>query len=332
MTTNNNSTESSDSPKIQYVRPQNGFERHILNCCGAPEYELRPWIKKYLSKAGFTLIEDNYKVDRIKHDKRYERVHNLVAIRGKPNLCLVAHTDTCREHTEKQSSSTFSSITEWNDYEKFIGRRCSKEEYEKVKKAVFAEASHVAEYRVDPVIKQVSYKGQTRRIIQDRLNKFQVGGDDRLGVAIITWIALNSGYDLALYFPTDEEIGLKSASACEIKELREFDCVQVDRGNHSDELVVKIGSDILCSYEFGSRLLDIAYRLGMPRAVVSGMGTDVAALKRKGWIKNAVNMTCGYHNSHGADPDEYIDIVEADRTMKFVAEIVQDYYLKGPTV
>jgi hypothetical protein len=184
--------------------------------------------------------------------------------------------------------------------------------------------------KVDPALKIVEHEGKTHRIIQDRECKLQVGGDDRLGVAINTYIALNTGMDVAIWFPTDEEIGLKSARACKMDRLKEFDLlVEVDRGNHSDELVIKIGGEILCGYNTAVRLLDIAYKMGSPRSPITGMSTDVYALKSNKMCKEAVNMTCGYHNSFGANSTEYIEMEEAKSTMRYVAEIVKDYYLNG---
>jgi hypothetical protein len=240
----------------------------------------------------------------------------MLAVRGNPNVCLAAHTDVCRDHEELRSESRFGG---YGEYHYWMYDRHD-EGADKVR----------APRRVEPVIKTVELDGEIRRVIQDRDCKLQVGGDDRLGVAINTWIALNTGYDMALYFPTDEEIGLKSARACEMPRLKEFDIVvQVDRGNHSDELVIKIGGEILCSYDTAVRLLEIAYDLGMPRAPVTGMATDVYALKSRNMVKEAVNMTCGYHHSHGASPNEYIEIEEARNTMRYVAAIVKDYYLKS---
>ncbi len=312
---------------VNIVKPSGNFEQHILHCCRAPEYELRKWLLKTLGRAGFRFIQDNYKTERCARDKRYENVHNLVALRGEnPDVCLVAHTDVCREHSEKNSRS---SSMGHEEFQKWLGngKKVSKEEYEAAKDEIMKADKP---YRVDPVVKTVLHNGKERRIIQDRLCKIQVGGDDRLGVAINTWIALNTGFDMGLYFPTDEEIGLKSARACEIPELKDFEVlVQVDRGNKSNELVIKIGSEVLCSYETGTRLINIAYDMGKMRTPVTGMHTDVYALKSKGMCKNAVNMTCGYHDSFGAGANEYIEINEARDTMHYVANIVKDYDLHG---
>ena len=80
------------------------------------------------------------------------------------------------------------------------------------------------------------------------------------------------------------------------------------------------------------RLLKISTDIGLPRYSVNGMMTDVLAIKTNKACHNAVNMTCGYHNSFGSNKNEFIDIQEAKDTMKYVASIVKDYYLSdSPT-
>lgn len=313
MSLQDNSKNAEASSSIEDdIKKISNFEKHIINCCKNTEWDLRKWLHKVLTRAGFVITEDNYRTERCDHNKKYETIHNMFAVRGKPNVCLVAHTDVCREHEETRGFKRKNS-----EYQNWMNKAFDDDEQEDDK------------IIIDPVVKKVvDADGNIRRIIQDRHCKTQTGGDDRLGVAINTWIALNSGYDLALYFPTDEEIGLKSAAACEMKELKDFDLfVQVDRGNHTDELVTKIGGNFLCSWETATRLLEIAYDMGMPRAPVSGLGTDVAALIAKGKIKEAVNMTCGYHESHGASSDEFIEVEEAKNTFKYVSNIVKNYYL-----
>lgn len=259
------------------------FENFIMQCCRAKEWELRKFLYKVLTRAGFDIIEDDYKSHR---DDKFNTVHNMLAIRGEPRVCLVAHTDVCRDHAYGSPM-------------------------------------------VDPVIKIEKIKDEMRAIIQDRYCDVQVGGDDRLGVAINTWIALNSGYDMGILFTTDEEIGLVSAEYVKFPNLLDFDLlVQVDRGNHSDQLVTNISGYEMCSDETAQKLLEIAEDINLPRYQVSGMLTDILAIKTNHMCKDAVNMTCGYHNSIGADRDEYIDIQEAKDTMKYVANIVKYYYLE----
>ncbi len=276
------------------------FEDFIMQCCKAGEGDLRKWVHKILPRYGFTIKEDTYQTDRARKNDAYKNVHNLLAVRGNPKVCLVAHTDICRDHNSKQ-------LYYGNPKKKPAGATM-----------------------VEPVIKRVEAEEEDRkvikRIIQDKNCESQVGGDDRLGVAINLWVALNTGYDLAILLTTDEEIGLRSAREVDFAELREYElCVQVDRGNHSHELVSKIGSTILCDYDTVVRLLEIAFDMGKPRKVVQGAGTDVAALKERKIIKNAVNMTCGYHSSFSDNPNEYICIDEAVSTMKYVSSIVKSY-------
>lgn len=309
---------SSTSEKTQTILPVSDcteFEKFILKCCKAPEWELRKWLRKVLTRAGFDIIEDQYRSERCNKDKRLESVHNMLAIRKEdnywPRVCLASHTDICRDHRFLDGGNRDEYAYWMND------------------KKDDSDAPKVPIKKVEPVLKVVEEAGAVRRIIQDRNCDFQVGGDDRLGVAINTYIALNTRTPLGIYFPTDEEIGLKSARVCEMPELKQFDLVaEVDRGNHSDQLVIKIANEILCSYSTAVRLLEVAYDMGMPRAPVSGMGTDVYALKAAGKIKECVNMTCGYHESVGASSNEYIDVAEAFSTMRYVQEIVKNYYLE----
>jgi hypothetical protein len=294
------------------------FEKHIIQCCKATEWELRRFLKKVLTRAGFTIQEDGYKTDRVAKDKRYESVHNMLAVRGEnPRVCLVAHTDVCRDHEDNRYSM-------YGEYSWMLD-----EDNVSTAKTTTAK-SQMSDTKVEPVVKLIEHEGQMRRVIQEKDCKIQVGGDDRLGVAINTWIALNTGYDLGLFFPTDEEIGLKSARACEMQRLKEFDLLcQVDRGNSSHVLVVKIGGQngIIADYDTCVRLLEIAFDMGKPREPICGLSTDVYALHQRGFAKNAVNMSCGYHNSRGAQKDEYIEVDEARDTMKYVSNIVKDFYL-----
>lgn len=181
--------------------------------------------------------------------------------------------------------------------------------------------------KTNPVIKEVNRFGKDMRIIQDKDCQVQLGGDDRCGVAINTWIALHTGYDMGLLFSTDEEVGGQAADYVSFPELGDFELLaQVDRGNMERQLVTSIGSTRLCSPEVAKRLLEISNRIGMPRTSVNGLFTDVATIKGDGKCKNAVNMTCGYGNNHGNN--EFIDIQEAKDTMKFVSSIIQDYEME----
>lgn len=264
------------------------FENFIMQCCKSREWNLRDFLKTKLIENGFRIIEDNYQSRRVNKNKNYTKVRNLLAIRGKPEVCLVAHTDVCRDHAYGT-----------------------------------------------PTIKPTIKEKNGRKIIQDENCEYQVGGDDRLGVAINTWIALNTGYDMALLFTTDEEVGLISADKVSFPELKEYKLlVQVDRGNHSNQLVNSICGTQLCSYETLNKLLGIVSSLGMPRSRVNGLPTDVMCIVENFGMNNieAVNMTCGYHNSAGAQANEYIDVREARDTMKFVSAIIQAYDLEAVSV
>jgi hypothetical protein len=266
---------------------QYSFENFIMQCCKAREWDLRRFLKRTLLRAGFKVIEDNYTSSH--RGGKYSGIHNMLFTRGEnPLTCLVAHTDVCRDHVA-------------NDYNPPL---------------------------VDPVVKNVSIDGEERRIIQSRFADVQVGGDDRLGVAINVWIALNTGYDMGLLFTTDEEVGAVSADELRFSELMDFEILlQVDRGNRNGQLVTSIGGLQLCDSQTAKRLIKISENIGLPRYEVDGMLTDVLVIKGNDMCKNAVNMTCGYWNSIGAQKNEFIDIQEAKETMQYVSSIIQYYDL-----
>ena len=174
----------------------------------------------------------------------------------------------------------------------------------------------------DPVIQR--HDGRT--ILRDRHREVQLGGDDRLGVAIALWTALRTKRPLALLFTTDEEVGLLSAATCRFAQLATLDLlVQIDRGNHSHQLVDRIHEERICAPDVATRILAALERAGRPRETTNGGSTDVRALRRNGVCRDAINLTCGYHESYGDSGDEYIDLPEAEDTARDVRAIVQEF-------
>ena len=81
--------------------------------------------------------------------------------------------------------------------------------------------------------------------------------------------------------------------------------VQIDRGNQSNQQIVTKVADIqLCEESLANFLVRLSHKKGRPRKKVTGYGTDVVAIKARGKCKNAINLTCGYHNSFGHHPSE----------------------------
>lgn len=265
-----------------------GFSEFIIECCRLPEWELRDFLKERLVEAGFSYIEDDY---RSKRGGKYNSVHNLLFRRGEaPKVCFVAHTDVCRDHGWRSREYT--------------------------------------ERGVLPVIKTVSHYGKhATKIIQDKTCEVQVGGDDRCGVAIITWLAINTGYDMGLLFTTDEEIGLVSAREVRFPEINDFELLcQIDRGNRERQLVISIGGRQIIETDMALHLLKIAEDMDLPRDPVVGLVTDIYAIQRNYGGINAVNMSCGYHNNE-AD-NEYIVISEAWDTVRYCSQIAKDFNLR----
>jgi len=71
------------------------FADLIVTCCKLSEPELRSYIKKVLIEQNFSIQEDSYQSKRL---GEYLNIPNLLAIRQAAKICLVSHTDVCRDH------------------------------------------------------------------------------------------------------------------------------------------------------------------------------------------------------------------------------------------
>jgi hypothetical protein len=268
----------------------NQFADVLINCCQLNEIQLRTYIKQQLKTHNFTCQEDEYLSYR---GGDYQQIHNLLAMRGKnPQICLVSHTDVCRDHDRLQGENP--NLTPSN-------------------------------YQVKPVIKEILHLDKMVKVVQDQDCKAQVGGDDRVGVAISLWLAIATNLPLGILLTTDEEVGLFSAKKVNFPELMNFDLlVQIDRGNQPHaQIVTTIGTTELCDRDLAKKLIDLSIENGNPREEVIGKGTDVYAIKNNNLCKNAINLTCGYHHSYGSDPQEYIVIEEAEETMEYIRKIIE---------
>jgi hypothetical protein len=264
------------------------FVELLITCCRFNELELRSYIKKLLIENNFSIQEDSYSSER---PWGYSDIHNLLAIRETPKVCLVSHTDVCRDHDLIWLYSN----------------------------------GPIPEHQVNPIVKKVKHFNVLVDAIQDKDCLLQVGGDDRTGVAIGLWLATNTDLPMGLLFTTDEEVGLLSAQRVKFPELMNFELlVQIDRGNQQNhQIVTQINGIKICNLEMTKTLVDLSLYLQKPRQQVVGLLTDVFAIKKNERCKNAINLTCGYHNSIGSDPDEYIVIHEVIDTMEYVQEIIK---------
>ena len=265
------------------------FADLIVTCCKLREPELRSSIKKVLIEQNFSIQEDCYQSKRL---GEFSNISNLLAIRQSPKICLVSHTDVCRDH--ETIKRQYSIITAPID-------------------------------RVNPTIKKLIHLERLVNVIQDKDCLVQVGGDDRVGVAIELWLAMKTDLPMALLFTTDEEIGLLSARQVEFPELMDFELlVQIDRGNQpNQQIVTKVAGIQLCEESLANFLVCLSRKQGISRQKVTGYGTDVVAIKARDKCKNAINLTCGYHNSFGHHPSEYIVIHEAEETVEYVKDILE---------
>lgn len=166
-----------------------------------------------------------------------------------------------------------------------------------------------------PVFKELNGE----RIIQDKDCETQIGGDDRLGVAMALWLAMHTQHELAILLTTDEEVGLRSAMECKFEQLNQFELlIQIDRGNETNQIVNKIKDIELCDQSTLDFISQLLQSKNINRKFVTGLSTDVFALKKNNMCKNAINMTCGYHDSMYDSGEEYIHIQEAKDTLSLL--------------
>lgn len=259
------------------------FEELVIWCCAADESDLRNKVKELLSEHKFSYIEDNYVSYRNEHDSKYHVNANNL-------LFTRGNPKYCLvAHTDVcRDHSAIESGTE--------------------------------KVTPNPVIKELNGE----KIIQDENCKVQVGGDDRLGVSIALWIALHTKYDMSILFTTDEEVGLRSAYDVNFEQLKNFDLlIQIDRGNNINQIVTEINRIQICDAEMQYFIHQLFEKNNIQREFVRGFGTDVYAIKKNNLCRNAINMTCGYHDSTYDSGEEYINISEALEAVRVVTSFLE---------
>src|ERR1035438_4199584 len=70
------------------MKSKQTFTQFIKQCCAAREWNLRKMLRRELPNHGFRIIEDDWVSER---GGKYNSVHNMLAIRGEPTVCLAAH-------------------------------------------------------------------------------------------------------------------------------------------------------------------------------------------------------------------------------------------------
>ena len=259
------------------------FEQLIIWCCAADESLLRNKVKEVLLQHNFSYVEDDYVSYRNQLDDKYHVSANNL-------LFSRGNAKYCLvAHTD-------------------VCRDHAAIEYKKER------------VTPNPVVKELDGV----KIIQDEKCEVQVGGDDRLGVAIALWIALHTEHDMSILFTTDEEVGLCSAHYVKFEQLKNFDLlIQIDRGNNINQIVTEIHKLQICDAEMMHFISDLFQKNNIKREFVKGFGTDVYAIKKKNFCKNAINMTCGYHDSKYDSGEEYINVSEALEAIKVVVSFLE---------
>lgn len=144
-----------------------------------------------------------------------------------------------------------------------------------------------------------------------------LGADDKNGI-LIALEALKHYPAMKAAFFKEEETGCKGSENAEMTFFK--DCryvIQCDRRGSSD-LITSIGFTDLCSEDF--------IRAANPEqwgySEENGLMTDVETLKERGLEVSAVNMSCGYYNTH--TDEEICHKRDLEKCWHLVQHIIED--------
>lgn len=144
-----------------------------------------------------------------------------------------------------------------------------------------------------------------------------VGGDDKVGVAIVLHCLLTFPVMKAVIF-RDEETGCQGSAVADMSFFDDCAFVgEVDRKGH-DDFVNFIGGKRLFSQNFRDAVTPYleAYKF----RETTGLTTDVGQLRKNGLAIACFNMSAGYHAPH--TPAEIVNIAHVQNCVGLVEDIV----------
>ena len=145
-----------------------------------------------------------------------------------------------------------------------------------------------------------------------------IGGDDKCGLYIALQVLRSLDFCKVALF-VDEESGCEGSEACSLDFFA--DCgyiIQNDRRGAVDVVPTILGTSI-ASDQFCAVVEPMLEPYGRRWCDTGGL-TDVYALANRGVGISALNIACAYYNPHQLN--EYIDIQQLERTLRFNLEIV----------
>ncbi|OPZ65782.1 MAG: hypothetical protein BWY85_00339 [Firmicutes bacterium ADurb.Bin506] len=147
-----------------------------------------------------------------------------------------------------------------------------------------------------------------------------VGYDDRIGVAVIAYLARHTDLEFGALLSVGEETGKSSARHVWSDVGTSVSCaIVLDRRGTSD-IVTRVGHLDTCDEEFAAAMVDSLAQYGY--APTEGKHSDVVPLSLR--IGNAVNLSVGFSREH--TPHERVDWEHVERLPDIVTAAIEAAY------
>lgn len=155
--------------------------------------------------------------------------------------------------------------------------------------------------------------------------KYRVlGGDDKCGIFLALEIARNTEMPLKLLFTVGEELGCLGIKQF-VKTSPEWFknvaySITIDRRGGDNLLSSQLGVRS-CTRKFAAELAMAGIMESIPVKIEDGSVADVIYIREL--VKDAVNISAGYHNAH--DEDEFIIWSEVEGIFRWVKRFMESY-------
>lgn len=251
---------------------------------------------------------------------------NLDSYEIQPDLNYLIQILNIRRHSKSKTQSDFAdSIAKFYEYE---GASVERDPYGNV--YVTKGNSDLYPCMVAHLdINQTERKNVTIHVSGDIMFGFDsdegvqagMGADDGCGVAL-AYEMFNRFDNIKLFFPKDEEIGLKGSNACDPTFFTDCSMIlQGDRRSYTTDLITHTNGIETCSKEFVTAATSIMSTYGYKDT--RGVCTDIGAIKKNSIVDCiAVNLSIGYFNEHS--DEEVISVKAYYNAVNFTYNLIKE--------
>lgn len=165
-------------------------------------------------------------------------------------------------------------------------------------------------------INDVLFAMGTESTGESDISQTGIGGDDKCGIYTCLQSMIDFD-DIKSVFFRFEESGCNGSRNADMDFFNDCNFVlQCDRRGHSD-FITSVNGVKIASKEFESEMEPLYKKYGFK--LERGLSTDVGALKNKGLLVSACNMSSGYHDPH--TDKETVNVAQLMNTYSLVTDI-----------